>query len=663
MSPTRLILCVFVLLCSSGNLVLGKDPGPLPIEDTALFAWYDQLGIEDFSQSKLVRVRTGGPSYIDDTAADEPLGYLLWEKGGQFRVLFGDLTVATYETRGKVGWRAVSLDEETAALVRILEDKDRNQWPDIRDSSSQRLDWWTQDFVLARYCAARGRNDLAARLLQAVSLAYQAQGAELQERLSADMGRALRWRATLALVDTRLDRHALAALFRTVVRQCPKSRGDAEWCAKTAEVLEQMAVEEDAHRKISAAEFAHLSPAEQARELVFQLRDDYRMPSDFDPPNCRPWPVEPTTGNGAFQKLVTLGLPAVPALLEAAKDERPSRSVSRGVDWQFQTLIKANRDLALEALGEIAGVDFTSMIPHTGSWATVCEQAQELAGDWWKTTQEKGDIPWLRAHVMAGGEGALPCLGAIAERHPEILVDVVRHALPSIKDNPMLRANMLEPVRKINTPEVTQLLLDELAHGPTVNNRVAAALILRERHQPEALSSMLAELTAIPPATLNAALKDAASSNLEIRFYWTNPVNSPASLLGFLVSSDSTFALGQIRETLPRYSVNVRGWIIQAYGWRVVDRGLDDVEPAGKELSQAVESLLIVELNDTGKIENPEATGLRAPNLAEIAAELLARNWPKKYDFDANASAEVRASQLAKIRAQTQNAKPKPPKL
>jgi hypothetical protein len=363
----------------------------------------------------------------------------------------------------------------------------------------------------------------------------------------------------------------------------------------------------------------------------------------------------------------------VPALIEAAKDERPSRSVSRGINWEGQTLIRSNQDLALEALGEIAGVSFTSLsnrpviftqpvtAPSPGSWSAVCKEALELAVDWWKTTQEKGDVAWLRARVVAGGDTSLECLGAIAERHPEILADLVRNTIPSVNDPPV-RAGMLEQVRKINTPEINQLLLDELANGPTVSNRVAAALLLRERHRPEALTSILGELAALPPAALSDALKDPTSSYLDAHPRGAGSADSPAMLLGFLISSDSAFALGQIRETLPRYSPNLRANIIQAYGFRLSDWGQTDVEPAGKELSQAIESLLVAELNDMGEIENPERNGLRAPNVAEIAAEMLARKWPEKYDFDPNASPEARASQLAKIRTQTQSAKPEPPK-
>ncbi len=409
--------------------------------------------------------------------------------------------------------------------------------------------------------------------------------------------------------------------------------------------LERMAVEDEAHPKIGAAEFERLSPAEQARELVFQLRDEYAVQDDMW---RRPWPFEPTQGNGSRQKLAALGLPAVPALLEAMKDDRPSRSVLRNIRYGGGAWLSTIQDLAIEAVNDIAGVNFMWLVPNTGSMPIAEHRrlAQILAGDWWKTTQEQGDIAWLRARIVNGDEGAQYCLAAIAKQHPDALPELALHTIPNMAD-PRVRAEMLELLKKVNTPEVNQLLLDELTQGPSLQNRVTAAYLLRARHRPEALGAMLAEFAALPKGTLTDS-----TGPLSLGFDGMNEANSPILLLGFLLSSDSVLAIREVREILPRSETRLRGSIVEEAGRRLAAQGLDKVEPAGPETRQAVAALLIAELQDDGVLEGSNINGLNNPKVAEIAAWMLAGNWPDQYEFDWEAPAEKRAAQLAAIRKQ-----------
>ena len=82
--------------------------------------------------------------------------------------------------------------------------------------------------------------------------------------------------------------------------------------------------------KIGAEELARLAPGDQARELVFQLRDENPEPDEHC---CRPWPFQPVSSNGALNRLKALGHAAVPALLEALDDDRPTRTVLQDSGW------------------------------------------------------------------------------------------------------------------------------------------------------------------------------------------------------------------------------------------------------------------------------------------------------------------------------------------
>jgi hypothetical protein len=60
MLRVRLIAGLFTLLTISASHVIGETPGASLIdEDRQLFAWFDELGIEDLSKARLVRVYLG----------------------------------------------------------------------------------------------------------------------------------------------------------------------------------------------------------------------------------------------------------------------------------------------------------------------------------------------------------------------------------------------------------------------------------------------------------------------------------------------------------------------------------------------------------------------------------------------------------------------------
>src|SRR5262245_51802812 len=121
MLPPRLVIHVIVMLCAFVTTAGGKEKAAtagLTAEDRRLFEWFDGLDLEDLRSARLVRVRTGGVSYVGnekERQTDEPRGFLLWEKERQFRVLLGDLTAVTLERAGTspkdddyVGWREVT---------------------------------------------------------------------------------------------------------------------------------------------------------------------------------------------------------------------------------------------------------------------------------------------------------------------------------------------------------------------------------------------------------------------------------------------------------------------------------------------------------------------------------------------------------------------------
>ena len=296
------------------------------------------------------------------------------------------------------------------------------------------------------------------RLLRAVR-ATLLPGKNFQDVLGQELGEILLWQAEREWADPAKDRHTLAARLRAIHEQCPTAK-QSEWAAKTAEQLEAMAVEDDAHHHLTPKEFEKLSPAEQAREFVFELRDECaQAPEVWPGALARPWPNERTKGNGALKKLQALGLPAVPVLLEALKDNRPTRSVTyAGYDRIY--------DLASQALTSISGVSFHWFVTgYPLEQDATYAQIRAWAEDWWETTQEKGELEWLSACVLMGDWGSQYCLETVAKRHPEALVPLVVKALPIVTES-RVRLAILKQLKDIHSPEVDDLLLNELAKGP-----------------------------------------------------------------------------------------------------------------------------------------------------------------------------------------------------
>ena len=621
-------------------------------EDRQLFAWFDQLGIEDFSKAQLVRVRitteTGGNKY----EPDEPRGFLLWQRGPKCRVLLNDLTVVSVERKGghspkenAADWRTFSADTEVSSLLTTLTKKTRDSvYEDLHQVYMDRLDLPAQAFVLARFCASHGREDLAIRLLRTIAPIWEQQHLTMEEAIQRQIGRALDWRATLAMADRHNDRHTLAAMYQNIVDHCPKAYFPEE-DASRAEALRKMAAEDDAHVKISSDDFAHLSPEEQAKELIFQLRDDYTIELDAW---TRPWPSAVPQGNGALRKLVALGRPAVPVLLEALQDDRPSRNVLRGLAARSRGI----RELAADALDQIAGVHLWELVPNSTamteaeSWRALCA----VAADWWQITEEKGEEAWLCGEVKTGGTGAAACLDALTKHFPQDATKLTLLAIPKTAD-PRARAEMLMRLKDNNVAEVNEFLLKEVTDGPTLGNRVAAAYLLNQRHRPEGAAAMIKEAAQLPESLQFATLTLSTAAPTPETFRVAEDCDSGAQLLMFLLFSDSPDAVRALQGLLPRCELQTRFMIINECGFRLSTLAGFKDQPASPATLQALQEMLVTELQDNTPLKGATYHKVKLISMADFAAVQLNRHWASKYPYSLHSPLDMRARLLVSLRA------------
>lgn len=668
MKTLRYILCVLALVSLATNASgssrkrgrektattkIATTSSRLTEEDRQLFAWFDQLGIEDFSKAQLVRVRITSSTRGNKYEPDEPRGFLLWQRDTKCRVLLNDLTVASLDRKdsrlhkdGAPDWHPVSPDAEVNSLLRVLaKNTPALEYEDLHHVYMDRIDLRAQAFVLARFCAARGREDLSVRLLRTIApLWEQQQHLTMEEALQRQIGRALDWRATLAMADREVSRRALAAMFQNIVDHCPKSFLPEEQAA-TAGLLLKMAAEDDTHAKVSAEEFAKLSPEEQAHELVFQLRDDYTVELDAW---TRPWPSAQPQGNGAVHKLAALGHAAVPVLLQAIEDDRPSRDVVRGLAARSRSI----RELAVNALDEIAGVRLWELVPRTDTMTESASwrELSSVAAEWWKIVQDKGEEAWLCAQVKSGGPGAAACLDALNKRFPNDAAKLTLIAIPKV-DEPAARAEMLMRLRDVDTAEVNDFLLSEAISGPTLGNRVAAAYLLNQRHRGEGAMAMIEEAGKLPESIqLDPLLLSAAAPSPDTYRVSEDP-ECGAQLLMFLLFSDSPEAIQKLQDLLPRCATQTRFMILNQCGSRLNTLATFKNTPASPATLLALEALLASALQDETSLKGTTYYKVKLINIADFAAVQLNRHWPAKYRYSIHSPADVRVRQLAALRA------------
>jgi hypothetical protein len=507
-----------------------------------------------------------------------------------------------------------------------------------RDGYADRIRFEAQAVALARYGAAHGHEEMASRLL---AKAKQKLEKERRRPFAVELQNeflwVLEWRATLALADARETRRTLAKRLREIVANCPKAF-DIERSAKLAGQLEQLAAEDDAHSSPSEEELRRLSPKERAKELVFQLRDQTAGPEPTDWYHPALWPFTPMRENGFTKAVVAAGWSAVPALLEALSDERPSRSVIVTIRHGGQARVREIREIAHDALEEIAGVDFFSV--SSGGW----EPMQKAAREWWSSVQKVGELEWLRQQLKGGGKGSPDYLDMLKRRFPRQAVKIAASTAAECRD-PQVRAWLVERLYDIDSAETRDFLLKELKEGPTLGNRVAAAFVLRRKKDESAVAAMIGEGRRIAKWE-TPARGSGTVFFLPSRVMDSDP-NSQNLLLAFLLSSDSVAAIKSVQEAWPSLNVEMRMTVLRLLSFSPEP---DWSEPPGPRTKEAIQGLLVAGLRDDTPIGG-SFNGLEKARIAEMVADEMASLWPELYRFTSHPKDETeRAAQLKAIR-------------
>lgn len=563
-------LCLVALMATAS---FAGDPASDPTdEDKADLAWFEGLGYPKLGGRAFVRVRPGW--------SGEFRGFLVADEGGKFRVVGLDLATWEFERTPpgtpddrRVGYEVLDAEEIAKDWLNggasPTEPPPTPRFPDASKPSAM-----TENFVFA--CALAQSADDDERALVHPLLAHvrtmrpdiwpqDDPTKPLRERVGADLAPVELGRIRSALASFGAwcrvgpkDRPAALAACRELVRRFPGAAADVQPLITN---LERMVREDEEHAK-TAKPLEELTGDARVAELVFRLRD--QQSDGFAPMGG----MGPLT-SGPYRELVTLGLAAVPRLLDALADDGPSRCGSEGRSADVW-LVPVGA-LAFDAIAEIAGRPFAPAAdakpgaPGTpfdpSAWRLSCRPTIEA---WYAEMTSGREAESLARVVEAANDwSARTAADTLVARYPDAALAAIVKGARAAKDS-FLREELVKSATKLSGEAVADFLVEEMRTSPTLRPRVVAATGLLPRRRDVAVAAMLGEW----------ALRRDGKAPPPVRDESNSPVDDISPLVVFFVTAQEPSAIRTLAEGLPARSPKVRvetiGCLAHALGldWR-----------------------------------------------------------------------------------------------
>jgi len=673
MTASRYLIVVVPILIH----VIAAGPAPASVfqdrNDEALseemkeaFARLDGLGFPDTKNLPFVRITAGASRMIRSELPDfhrfrpcEPrLGFMVAVEPGRFKVLTTDLHLQWFEKSpaegtagGGVACMIVDFQVEAERYLQSLLECENV----FRESHT--LGDRTEAIFLGRACALRGHVDVARKLCDWVRSTphdvrgprkkEELAGRSLTEILETEISDAWMLRAMIAATyDPGKSRAQLVEQFRDVVRHFPNS-AHVEYATELIGYLDTM-IEEDRIREARGSLPDDAPQEAKIADLIFQLRDERWHITGRDP--VRSYRDLDLPAASPIRQLIAYGVTAVPQLIEAIDDERPSRSLDCWTASVFSTYQLAPvGSFASRILGDVSGL-----------WYLHKEEAVE----WWQKVQDMGFRKVLEQQVLQNNVYRSLSARVLAANFPDQAApSLIRAFRTADTEDRRRRETLLDLVCECSGDEVIPFLLDTLRSDDSLEVRVAVARQLQRRGRREGADMMLGmwpDLAAMSPVCRSAF--DRKLLECLRRLGYIKEADMPGELpldpsrdtwrvsgeyLAFLIDDCGPDAIAQISAGLDARDPSLRRDVVGTIRYSAIlqkkcgDRKLTPGETA--TLAE-MEALLGARLSDTqGREEH-------CPSTAELAGEALALGWPSKYTFDADATPSIRQRQLAIIR-------------
>ncbi len=606
------------------------------------FEWFRTLSFPDLKGCPCVRVENGSWSEMGEQPHFKYIrGFLIASNADTLTVFTTELVTRTFsnalqiaQADGHLPCEVVNLRAEANNQINAL----RN--PPVKEDPFERFGEQITEraevFILAWAC---WRNGLDAEAQQLYNLARKMParlsghntGSDFREAIEKDLAHALMWRAIVSFGVPSIPRSNILNQLEVILKNYPHSE-HCERARQTAQVLQRMIAEDEAHARQGPVDLAKLPVEARVRELIFRLRDQnghqITQPGACDIFYVYPW--DGTTNTPAHQ-LVQLGYAAVPRLIAALDSDTFTRSVGFWRGFVFSHTVLTVGDCAEEILQRITGKSFAPPNSEARymSEAGTGAAARKAAEAWWAESESRGELQNLVEGVAAGDKDSPAQAGFLCQRFPELATPALVLGAQAAT-NADVRAALVEHIGKLGAAPGTDFLKAELLHGPSLAPCVAAAWGLWQQGDPSAIKSMVREWQTGPER------KDPDDDA------WKR-------LIEFLSSCDSPEAVSALTANLRHRPVEVKFKVIECLG--VTDPWFTHYEPRLRSPAtlEAVEQGLVGSLEDTEQYLNMHfgrnEKQFSDPRICDMAAWFLSERWPDRYKFDVPGSLTTRDRQ------------------
>ena len=551
-------------------------------------------------------------------------------------------------------------------------------WLDTDSSENNSAHTW-DEFAQMTFLAAameqRGEHEAAAMLLQRArkeqrhGREHSVNPREFDVELKDELARGLLGSVEGAFGDLKIPHTALEPRLAEIVRHFPKSEAAAEagpmlkFLRMVIEAEPQMAKDrlaDDALAKLPVKERV----ACLIRLLPEQTGEQWSMPGSCDifthdqgvsrwrsfPPDAVAAKPKPATTPAG--KLFQIGLDAVPQLIDAIDDRRPTRAVGIQKSSEQWSNVLVVGDCAFQILQRLSRRSFYAENMSSDT-ATARAQMKRNVEAWWKEASAGREAEMLDREISAGGEKQI--VGNLIERlaqiAPERIFGAVERGLAHAGDF-WNADSLLQTLSTVDSEPARALMRKTATEGRFLMARMTAARLINQsggfpngKRQPAysaddrraAREAMVREWKAFPASDARPDSYDGGEL---------------AKLLASMTANDASM-YAAIAAEMPRHSANLRATFITSLSDRFPG---EKYRPQPSEAPE-MESYLAKQLEDVAFApdahfnKNAEVWNHGA-RVAEFAAHLMQRLWPERYAFTWDASAaEIEDARLACLNA------------
>jgi hypothetical protein len=625
----RLLAICLAAIMSSTLRVFGAVSAE---ERQKAFAWFDTLGYPPIANYPLAKVYDGEWSEQADgkRKPSYEYGFIVESDKAHFAVIQFTLWTERFIVRPataqkeRVYFEPVELQSYARDQIKIRTDTNVHSYPTD-------LKWPVEFFLLARACEARGQSDLAAKLCD---LADKEMGRPesdtpappFLDRIADEIARYEIWRLVLDFEDMKIARETLLHRFETFLRNFPKGKSFTLAASMTRE-LKRMVREDQEHNALPPPQVGKVTQEGRIADLIFALRDQNGRQWG-QPGSCDVF-ADPRGENSPASQLVKIGLPAVPALLDALTDSRLTRSVGFWRDYVFSHHVLPVGDVALAVLEEIARRRFESNLDWKSHplWSEQAAAVQITARKWWLQVQLKGEAVVLAEAVQRGDDTSVRAAQRLVALYPDAALPALAKGIDQASTDEN-RQGLVQAAGNLQRPAVLPLLEKQMREGRDLGTRVQAALAVNKRGDTAAITCMENEWKRLKVEN-----------------------SSQEDLCRFLIECGSPEAIRLLGDGPLARKAETRFAVIRALDDK--EAGAFAGQPTNRSARQAgsshlsaraaaMQRVLVDLLQDknacVGSYFGFGETRLSGPRICDAANFALAHFWPDRYSFHQSSS-------------------------